>query len=58
MTNLAYAYLDPGTGSFLLQIIALIFASVVTFFKIFYTRVKEILKKIKMFFLNLFKKLI
>tara|TARA_Y100000996_G_C22281839_1_gene544375 strand:+ start:207 stop:425 length:219 start_codon:yes stop_codon:yes gene_type:complete len=57
MTNFAYAYLDPGTGSFILQILAVIFASVVTFFKFFYAKFKEILNKIKIFFSNLVKRI-
>jgi len=56
INNYAYAYLDPGTGSFILQILAVVLASIATFFKFFYEKSKEILKKIKNFFLNLFKK--
>ena len=45
-TKISYAYLDPGTGSYILQILALILASVGTFFGFFFNKVKQILKKI------------
>lgn len=49
-TKISYAYLDPGTGSYILQILALILASVGTFFGFFFNKVKQILKKILNFF--------
>jgi len=45
-TNTAHAYLDPGTGSFILQILAFIlafFLSIWTYFKI---KVKNLFNKI------------
>lgn len=45
----AYAYLDPGTGSYLIQVsVAMIFGALFAI-KIFWTNVKQ-------FFLNLFKR--
>ena len=49
-TKISYAYLDPGTGSYILQILALILASVGTFFGFFFNKFKKILKKILNFF--------
>lgn len=49
-TKISYAYLDPGTGSYILQILALILASVGTFFGFSFNKVKQILKKILNFF--------
>lgn len=43
--NNSYAYLDPGTGSILLQILAGLFAGILAFFK-----------KIKSFFKKIFKR--
>ncbi len=48
--NNAYAYLDPGTGAFILQALAVILASIITFFTFFINKVKSILSKIKKFF--------
>lgn len=45
-TNNSYAYLDPGTGSILLQIIIGFFAAAITFFK-----------KIRNYFLNIIIKI-
>ncbi len=45
----AYAYLDPGTGSFILQAIIGFLAAVSAGFIYYWTKVKN-------FFLNLFKK--
>lgn len=50
LSNNAFAYFDPGTGSFILQILAVAIASVATFFKFYYQKTKEIIKKIKLFF--------
>tara|TARA_Y100001970_G_C14191613_1_gene835716 strand:- start:1370 stop:1591 length:222 start_codon:yes stop_codon:yes gene_type:complete len=48
--NNAHAYLDPGTGAFILQALAVILASIITFFTFFINKVKSILSKIKKFF--------
>jgi len=45
----AYAYLDPGTGSFVIQIIIAFALGAIFFIKIYF-------KKIKVFFSNLFSK--
>lgn len=49
-TEISYAYIDPGTGSYILQILALILASMGAFFGFFFNKVKQILKKILNFF--------
>jgi len=45
----AYAYLDPGTGSYVLQIILAAFVGLAFTIKIYWTKVKS-------FFINLFSK--
>ena len=50
VSNNAHAYLDPGTGAFILQALAVILASIITFFTFFINKVKSILSKIKKFF--------
>ena len=50
LTSPVYAYLDPGTGAFILQALAVILASIITFFTFFINKVKSILSKIKKFF--------
>tara|TARA_B100002019_G_C21106228_1_gene516075 strand:+ start:474 stop:674 length:201 start_codon:yes stop_codon:yes gene_type:complete len=45
-TSSSYAYLDPGTGSVLLQIIIGFFAAIIAFFK-----------RVRAYFLNIFIKL-
>ena len=42
----AYAYLDPGTGSFLLQIIAFISATILSFWLFLKNKFKNLLNKI------------
>ena len=49
-TEISYAYFDPGTGSYILQILALILASIGAFFSFFFDKVKQIFKKILNFF--------
>ncbi|WP_440614282.1 hypothetical protein [Candidatus Pelagibacter sp. HIMB1748] len=55
LTNNSYAYLDPGSGSFLLQIVAL----VASFFLVLWNKIKiiitSIILKIKSIY-QLFKK--
>ena len=46
----AYAYLDPGTGTFLLQVLAVIIASIVAFFTSFIYKIKLFINKVKNFF--------
>ena len=50
ISSSAHAYLDPGTGSYILQILAVIFASVVAFFGFFISKIKDFFQKIKNFF--------
>jgi len=45
-TNNAYAYLDPGSGSIILQVILFIFAGIGTFFAFFKSKTKELFNKI------------
>ncbi|NHZ87322.1 MAG: hypothetical protein GWP19_15875 [Planctomycetia bacterium] len=47
--RVAHAYLDPGTGSYVLQIILAAFVGVAFTIKIYWTKVKT-------FFVNLFSK--
>jgi len=49
-SNNAYAYLDPGTGSFILQALAVILASIIAFFTSFIYKLKLFFNKIKNFF--------
>lgn len=42
----AYAYIDPGSGSLVLQIVLGAIAAVATVMKIFWFRIKYIFKKI------------
>jgi hypothetical protein len=46
MLTKAYAYLDPGSGSFILQIIAFVSASVLSFWFIVKNKIKNIFQKI------------
>lgn len=52
----SYAYLDPGTGSFLLQTLAIILATIVTFFKFSIKKISNFKNYIKIRILKLFKK--
>lgn len=45
-TNYAYAYLDPGTGSIILQAILGAIAAGLTFFTNFWLKVKNFFKRI------------
>ena len=45
-TSNAYAYLDPGTGSILLQVLLLIFASIGTFFVFIKNKIKSLFNKL------------
>lgn len=56
LTNKSYAYLDPGTGSIILQVLALILASTIAFFKFFYQKLKDLIKKIKNYLIVLLTK--
>ena len=49
ITSSSYAYLDPVTGSFIIQIIVATFAAIITFLSFFWSKTKE-------FFYNLFFK--
>ena len=46
LTTKAHAYLDPGTGSIILQAIAGVFAAFFTSIYIFWSKVKNFYKKI------------
>ena len=56
LTNKSYAYLDPGTGSIILQVLAFILASTIAFFKFFYQKSKDLIKKIKNYLIVLLTK--
>ena len=43
----AYAYLDPGTGAYILQILAAAFAAVAAYFGFFINKIKIFFRKIK-----------
>lgn len=44
-TKNSYAYLDPGTGSIILQALAAIFAGLVTWMSFFKSKIKEFFTK-------------
>ena len=46
----AYAYLDPGTGGFLIQMIVAFFISILIFFKSIWYKTKELILKFSKFF--------
>ena len=46
LTTKSFAYLDPGTGSIILQAILFILAGIGTFFAFFKNKVKEIYNKL------------
>ena len=52
----SYAYLDPGSGSIFLQILALIMATISGVYLFFKNLIKNFFLKIKHFFLKKFKK--
>ena len=56
LTNNSFAYFDPGTGSYILQILAVALASIATFFRFFLEKTKEIIRKIKSHLLGYKKK--
>ena len=45
-TQYLYAYLDPGSGSILLQALLFIIAGIVTFFSFFKSKLSELKNKI------------
>ena len=48
----AYAYIDPGTTSLIISAIIALFATIGYYFRIIIQRIKELLKKIKAFFIK------
>ena len=56
LTSISYAYLDPGTGSIILQVIIGFVAAFFSWLFIFWTKVKIFFIKIKNFFLKKDKK--
>jgi hypothetical protein len=52
LTSISYAYLDPGTGSIILQVIIGFVAALFSWLFIFWTKVKFFFNKIKNFFLK------
>lgn len=44
--KITHAYLDPGTGSFIIQIILSVVLGGIFAFKIFFTKIKQTFKKI------------
>ena len=56
INNNSFAYFDPGTGSYILQVLAVVLASIATFFRFFLEKTKEIIRKIKSYFLSYKKK--
>ena len=45
-SNNAHAYLDPGTGSIILQALVVFFASVAAFFSFYWKKIKSFVTKI------------
>ena len=52
LPNYAYAYFDPGMGSFILAMLAAFFATLITFFNSIFEKIKNMIKKM----INFFKK--
>jgi len=46
----AHAYLDPGSGGFIIQMIIAFFISILIFFKSIWYKTKELISKIFKFF--------
>ena len=51
----AYAYLDPGTASIILQAVVAILAGTVAFFTLLKDKIINLFKSIKLRFLKIFK---
>ncbi len=51
----AYAYLDPGTASIILQALVAILAGIVAFFTLLKDKIINFFKSIKLRFLKIFK---
>jgi len=49
-TSKSFAYLDPGTGSILLQVLIGFFAAFFSWLLIFWTKIKFFFVKLKFFF--------
>ena len=47
LSSNSFAYLDPGTGSYLLSILAMILAGIVSFFSFLKLKVKNFFSKFK-----------
>lgn len=56
MTSSSQAYFDPGTGSLILQMLALIVASTITFINLSFKKIKDTINRIKNLTIRLFKK--
>ena len=52
LPNYAYAYFDPGMGSFILAMLAAFFATLITFFNSIFEKIKNMIMKM----INFFKK--
>lgn len=52
----SYAYLDPGSGSFILQILAVLIAAISGVFLYFKNLIKNLIYKIKFLFSKISKK--
>lgn len=52
----SYAYLDPGSGSFILQILAVLIAAISGVYLYFKNLIKNLINKIKILFLKISKK--
>tara|TARA_B100000282_G_scaffold174619_1_gene126584 strand:+ start:167 stop:391 length:225 start_codon:yes stop_codon:yes gene_type:complete len=44
--NIAYAYLDPGTGGFIIQAILGFIAAIIAYCSFYYNKVKYFIKKL------------
>jgi len=58
LTSSSYAYLDPGTGSIILQLIIGFIAAISSWCFIFWSKIKFILSKLKTYFVKKKKNLI
>ncbi len=52
LTSSSYAYLDPGTGSIILQLIIGSIAAISSWVFIFWSKIKFILSKLKTYFVK------
>jgi len=50
--QIVYAYIDPGTTSLIISAIIALFATIGYYFRLIIQKIKDVLKKIKSFFIK------